>query len=101
MDAVELIETPSDARRRLSAVMSADAVEAAADVARHRSSVSFTKEVEGTITQDKGQETNGDANDRRVSVAGRRASAFSRVFALSSVSESFAEKNSVLPLSTP
>lgn len=95
MDAIELNTTPSDARRRLSAVLSTDGIEAAAQVARRRSSVSFTKEtvIDKADSQDGGQGIDeGENGRRRVSVAGRRASAFSRVFALSSVSESFAEE---------
>jgi NRPS condensation-like uncharacterized protein len=85
MDAVELNEYPSDARRRLSTVLGADT----ADVfPRRRSSVSSTKSID---SQDNGEKISEPTN-RRISVPGRRASAFSRVFALSSVSESFAEE---------
>ena len=87
MEAVELNERPSDARRRLSTVLGAD-TEALDVVAQRRSSVSFAKPNDD---QDNGEKMPEPTN-RRVSVVGRRASAFSRVFALSSVSENFAEE---------
>jgi len=89
MEAIGLNERPSDARRRLTGVLGADSEEFIA-VARRRSTVSLTipKELDKELIQD----GNEGAEGRRVSVAGRRASAFSRVFALSSVSESFAEE---------
>jgi diacylglycerol O-acyltransferase / wax synthase len=72
MDTIELLnERPSDARRRLSAVFGAESEDAIALATAAAAAA---------------------ARRRRVSVAPRRASAVSRVFALSSVSDNFAQE---------
>lgn len=92
METIELNERPSDARRRLSAVFGAETEDSIAVAARRRSSVeSFAA---SSLQEDHQVQTpTGEkASSRRVSVASRRASALSRVFAMSSVSDNFAEE---------
>jgi len=107
-------ELPSAARRRLSVVLAADGEESAAALALRRSTVSFAGVAHGhlekILQEEEGDDQEGPTStsqqpqqqqqqqlpsrrDNRASVVGRRASAFSRVFALSSTSESFMEGN--------